>query len=353
MRRHSLAVACLILGCASARFAQAEVPDALPLERLDENSPQRALYRKAQNAFEAGDFEQARGLFLQAYAIQPRAEVALGLGQAEFELKRYRDCAEHLDFAIHNLGPNVSETVFAQARKALAEAKAQVAVLNVATQRNGAEISVDGKLVGTAPLGLPLYLEPGAHEISARLGQNGITRPVSMQAGEQSSINLSFAAQGPRDESPWASGAPRATSRDPANQPTAPEPSQTRSLVPVVIGGAVFLASATAAVLFRIDSDSEFNDADALLAKLGRTGCPSVSNAADCAALATANRNGDRSRNWSTTAIVVAGGALLGTIAYWYWPASSTKTSAAASKQVRLGAGIVPSASGIFVSGNF
>ena len=353
MRRHSLAVGCLILGCASARFAWAEVPDPLPLERLDENSPQRALYKKAQSAFEAGDFEQARGLFLQANAIQPRAEIALGLGQTEFELKRYRDCAEHLDFAIHNLGPNVSEAVFAQAKRALAEAKAQVAVLNVATQRNGAEITVDGKPVGTAPLSLPVYLEPGAHEIAAHLGQNGITRPVAMQAGEESSINLTFASQGTQDESPWSSGAPRATSRDPAVQPAAPEPSQTRSLVPVVIGGAVFLASATAAVLFRIDSESQFNDADALMAKLGRTGCPSVANAADCAALATANKNGDRSRNWSTAAIVVAGGSLLGTIAYWYWPAPGTKTSAAASKRVRLGAGIAPNASGIFVSGNF
>ena len=353
MRHHLLSVGLLILGCAGARLAHAEAPEPLALDRPDENSPLRTLYKKAQAAFEAGYFEQARGLFLQAYGIQPRAEVALGLGQSEFELKRYRDCAEHLDFAIHNLGPNVSEAVFAQAKKALAEAKTRVAVLHVATQRAGAEILVDGKAVGTTPLGLPLYIEPGAHEIAARLGQNGITRPVSMQAGQESSINLPFAARGSVDESPWSSGAPRAASHDEPSRPSTSELSQPRSLIPVIIGGAAVLAAATTAIVFRIDSDSQFDDADALRTKLARTGCSSSPVSGDCAALMTASQNGDRSRNWSTAAMVIATGALLGTVAYWYWPTSSTKTSASTSKQVRLSAGITLESSGIFVSGNF
>ncbi len=353
MRHHSLSVGLLILGCAGARFAHAEAPEPSALDRPDENSPLRALYKEAQAAFEAGDFERARGLFLQAYGIQPRAEVALGLGQAEFELKRYRDCAEHLDVAIHNLGPNVSEAVFAQAKKALAEAKTRVAVLHVATQRAGAEILVDGKAVGTAPLALPVYLEPGAHEIAARLGQNGITRPVSIQAGEESSITLPLAAQGLADEFPWSSGAPRAASRNEPSRPSTPEPSPPRSLIPVIIGGAAVLAAATTAIVFRIDSDSQFDDADALRTKLARTGCPSSTSSDDCAALKTANQNGDRARNWSTAAVVVGTGALLATLAYWYWPTPSSKTSAGASKQVRLSAGITLESSGIFVSGNF
>ena len=352
MRRPLPAVGLLLLCCASARIVHAEVPDPLPLERPDDNSHVRAIYKRAQTAFEAGEFEQARGLFLQAWSIRPSAEIALGLGQTEFELKRFRDCSEHLDFAIRNLGPTVSEAVLANAKKALAEARTQVAVLHVTTHKNGAEILIDGKTIGSAPLDSPVYLDPGNHEIAARMGQSGITRPVSLQAGQEFSINLPFAPDAHRDDSPWSKGAPRASAHDTRASPAATDQQrQPRSLVPAIIGGATFLAAATAAVVFRIDSDSQFNDADALRARLARTGCQGSSDSGDCAALMTANRNGDRSRNWSNAGLLVATGALLGTVAYWYWPSSDSKTSAR--NQIRLSAGVTPGATGILLMGNY
>ncbi len=349
MRRPKLAIGLLILCCAGARNVHAEPPEPLLLDRPNDNAALRALYKKAQAAFDAGNYVQARGLFLQAWSISPGAEVALGLGQSDYELKRFRDCAEHLDFAIRKLGPTVSERVLALAKKALAEAKAQVAVLRVSTPKDGAQITVDGVAVGTAPLEQPIYLEPGNHEIAARVGNNGIARNVAVQAGQESSIRLPLDAQSTLVDSPWSRNAPRASTPDAASHSVASE--SPRSVVPVIIGGAVFLASVTAAVVFRIDSDSEFNDADALRAKLARTGCQGTANSSDCAALLAANQNGDRARNWSTAAIFVAAGAALGTAAYWYWPSSNAKTSTSFANRVGLRAGFAPS--GILLSGNF
>jgi hypothetical protein len=349
MRRLKLAATILVLCCAGARIVHAETLEPLPFDRPNDNAALRALYKKAQAAFEAGNYVQARGLFLQAWSLSPGAEVALGLGQSEYELKRFRDCAEHLDFAIHKLGPTVSERVLARAKKALAEAKAQVALLRVSTPKDGAQITVDGVAVGTAPLEQPIYLDPGTHEIAARVGNNGIARSVAVQAGQESSIRLPFDSQSKLVDSPWSRNAPRASTPDTANYSAAGE--SPRSVVPVIIGGAVFLAGVTAAVVFRIDSDSQFNDADALRAKLAQAGCQGSANSGDCAALLAANQNGDRARNWSTAAIFVAAGAALGTAAYWFWPSSDAKSSAGSANRARLRAGFAPS--GILLSGNF
>ena len=353
MRHFPLVTALLILVSAAPRIVRAQPPEPLPPSSVNDSAHLRALYKKAQAAFEASDFEQARGLFLQAWAIQPSAEIALGLGQSELELKRNRDCAEHLDYAIRNMSPTVSESVVALAKKALAEVTTQLSVIRVTTNRDGAEIRVDGKTVGKAPLSAPLFLEPGNHEIAAHFGSSGITRPVSVQAGQETSISLPVITQTNRGASPWATGAPRATTyQTAASPPTSYNPQ--RSIVPVIIGGAVFLAGITTAVVFRMDSNSQFSDADNLRAKLVGSGCQGTKAAADdCAALMTASQNGDRSRNWSTAGFAVATGALLSTIAYWYWPSSGTKSMPQGASRIRLNAGFTQQASGIILSGDY
>jgi len=282
--------------------------------------------------------------------LQPTPEVALALGQSEFELKRYRDAAEHLNFAIRSLDPTQNERALSPAKKALAEAIAQVAVLHVTTNRNEAEIRVDGTLVGKSPLDYPLYLNPGVHEISARSNSGGTARPISLEAGQESSLSLPIVTQATHPPSPWALGAPRIAPPQPEPVVTAP----TRSLAPVIIGGAVFLAGITTGIVFRLDSDTQFSNADALRSRLANVGCQGDrSTQGDCAALANAVKNGDRSRNWSTAGFIFSAGALLGTAAYWFWPHSDTKAAAQNPMRIQLGAAILPQGSGLILTGDY
>lgn len=353
--RHLLLVTGLLLVCgAASRIAGAEPTEAVSPSDVSDSAYVRGLYKKAQAAFESSDYQQARGLLLKAWAIQPSPEIALSLGQAELELKRYRDCAEHLDYAIRNIAPTASQSVLEMAKKALAESKTQLAVIRVTTNREGADIRVNGKLVGQAPLGSPLFLEPGTHEIAAHFGNSGITRPVSVEAGQESSLSLPIVAQPNRNDSPWASGAPRATPFQPAAGPIAPDHPQQRSFVPLIIGGATVLLGLTTAIVFRIDSDSEFNNANALRARLAQSGCQGAAAAADdCAALMTASQNGDHSRNLSTVGLAIATGALLGTVAYWYWPKPGANSTAQTSDWLKLSAGFAGQSSGILLSGEY
>jgi len=69
----------------------------------------RSLYRKAAAAFGAGKYEDAQVLLLEAWHLRRSYDVAAALGQAELELKRYRDAAEHLQYAVKNFAPVKSE----------------------------------------------------------------------------------------------------------------------------------------------------------------------------------------------------------------------------------------------------
>lgn len=353
MRHIAFAIHLLVVTVALSPTIHAEGSPSDAQSIPDPESHFRELWTRAKLAFDAHNFEQARGLLLQAWSLQPTAEVALALGQSEFELKRYRDAAEHLDFAIQNLEAAQPQKPLSQAKKALAVTKTQVAVLHVTTNRDGAEIRVDGNLVGKAPLQGPLYLDPGVHDITARSSGAGITRPISLQAGQESALSLPIVTQTARAPSPWAANAPRATEKhQPVAEPQSSGPS--RSYWPVIVGGAVFLTGVTTGIVFRLDSDSQFNDANALRAKLARDGCKGLAaSPADCAALQTAAANGDRSRNWSTAGFMVAAGALVGTGAYWYWPRAGRKGTASFANRVRLSAVILPEASGFSISGEY
>ena len=349
----SVIIACgvLLVGAVASPSAfAAGSANAATLPSKDEEAHE--FHVRAQAAFESGDFEQARGLFLQAWSIKQSPAIALGLGQTEAELKRYRDCAEHLDVALRALPPTVSESVRSVAKKALAEAKAQVAVVQATTNRPGAEIRVDGKAVGKAPLPGPLYLDPGSHDISARLDSNSITRPVIVSAGQEYSLSLPLISQ-KRNLGP---GRDQANSLGPNNaaHDSTLGTASSRSPVPVLVGGALFAAGLATGIVFRLNSDSQFDSAQALRTQLDGTSCNgAAANKDKCSALAAAAESGDRSRNISTVGFAVAGVALAGTLAYWFWPSKGEKATTSALRHIHIGPSLADHASGLVMSGTF
>ncbi len=334
-------------------FAQ-DSARAMVLPSKDEEAHQ--FHVQAQAAFEANDFEQARGLFLQAWSIKQSPEIALGLGQTEAELKRYRDCAEHLDIALRALPATASESVRTLAKQAFAEAKAQVAMVQATTNRPGAEIRVDGRAVGKAPLLGPLYLDAGTHDISAHLESNSITRPVTVFAGQEYALNLPLISQNRNLEPKHDPIIP--LSENYSSQAVAVDatPSQTsaRSPVPLLVGGSMVAAGLATAIVFRLNADSQFNNAQALQTQLARRGCMGAAAQSDaCAALDAAAESGDRSRNISTVGLVVAGAALAGTLAYWFWPSHGEKATSPTTSRIHIGAGLSDHGSGLVMSGDY
>ena len=76
------------------------------------------------------------------------------------------------------------------------------AQLSVESEPTGAELSIDGNVVGTTPLDAPIPLEAGEHQIEARRkGYLGVAQRVVVEPGQSASLRLSLAAA-PKDPAP-------------------------------------------------------------------------------------------------------------------------------------------------------
>jgi hypothetical protein len=118
-------------------------------------------------AVDLGKYEAARLAFQQAYALKPHPSILRNLGQAEFQVGRYLEAARHLSTFLRDTTFGAGDER-AAAQRTLAQAEAKVGRL-VVEVAEGAEVSVDGELVGHAPLGNdPFYVEPGQRTVRIR-----------------------------------------------------------------------------------------------------------------------------------------------------------------------------------------
>ena len=160
--------------CVSVVFtpAASAQPKGAPSPASAQHDPNstRTLFRQAAVAFAAGRNAEARRLLLDAWAIRRTYDVAAALGQAELELKLYRDAAEHLVFAVENFAPAESERSLEGVQADLRAAKAHVAEVRIAVNDAAAEVLMDGKAVVRPSPSSPIFVEPGSYTFEARVG---------------------------------------------------------------------------------------------------------------------------------------------------------------------------------------
>jgi hypothetical protein len=150
-------------------------------------------------AVDAGKYEAARLAFQQAYALKPHPAILRNLGQAEWQLGRYLEAARHLSMFLRetNFGTEQERAV---AQKTLTQAETKVGKLLVdATE--GAEVSVDGELVGSAPLGPdPFYVEPGQRTVRLRKDGYAIYEGVhTFESGRTTHLRIDLKALEPSE----------------------------------------------------------------------------------------------------------------------------------------------------------
>jgi hypothetical protein len=134
---------------------------AAPVKRLHEDGLQAAKQRR---------WEQAYSLLTRAWEQERLWQVAEGLGRTEVELGKYRDAAEHLTIFLRETRDiaTVSAEERAEAERLLSLARAQVVALSILVEPAGADVFVDGVLVGKAPLADPVFVVPGRRSVEAR-----------------------------------------------------------------------------------------------------------------------------------------------------------------------------------------
>ena len=321
----------------------------------DESAQTRELFRQGLGAFNTGQVEEARALFRQAWAVRPSADIAMQLAQTEIDLGKYADAAEHLEYALANFTPSITDKMRAVAKQAYLDVIQRVAKLSLTVSPAGAEVFINGQSVGRAPLGRSIYADTGTCVLAARNGSAEDTKTLLAEAGQEVSVTLTVQPRAQEPPTVSNSGQPPAEAKPtppavrstPAALPSAPH----RSIIPVIIAGSVAAVGIGTGIGLRVQSNSEYDKASALRAKVAPGNCTTdLTHQADCSSLRSSLSKTDRERNWATASFVVGGVALLGAATYWFWPRSG---SSQASKAWQIHVSANSQSGGILVESEF
>ncbi|MCA9626500.1 MAG: PEGA domain-containing protein [Myxococcales bacterium] len=341
-----------------------------PHASADPNNPTKAerdrahqLFEKSKPLQDAGDCKQAVSLLKQAWSLHRSPDIAANLGACEGKLGEYPDAATHLAFADAHLMASATKAQREKVAAALALMKKQVGEVGVSVHPDGAQISVDGKVVGTAPLAAPLFLSPGDHQLAATAdGYGEVGRIVTAKKGERTEVEVKLLWQG---KSPGgtggatagaggaASGTDGATNGSSGNSGAGGSTqARERSMVPVYVAGGVAVVGLGAALGFELARSSNRDDAQTALNDLGPQGCAAGTPfTAECAGIHDSNVAAHRDADLRNVSLGVAGAALVFGAAYLLWPHAQNES---ATRRVSISVTpVVSRARGLSLAGSF
>lgn len=159
-----LAAACFV---AASSFS-APVTAQQASQPADEAAIQEARDHFSQGVklFDAGKYEEARQAFARAYALNNHPAVLLNLAQCELRAERYVDAARHLDQYLRE-NPNADQKTRLSANESLIAARKHTSRVRIRVSVDGANVFVDGQLIGKSPFNYDVDVEPGTRVIEA------------------------------------------------------------------------------------------------------------------------------------------------------------------------------------------
>jgi hypothetical protein len=216
----------LLAACALVASAALGSPPAAaqPIDDATRNAA-RELAAQASEAFNHGDYERAFDLYHRAYALIPAPTLSLREARSLEKLGRWVEALEaYLRTTRIALGaspPEAFRQAVQEAYDDLAKLRPRVPKLKIVlrgAEPGDASVTLDGKLVKPALIGVEQPADPGDHDLVATgRGKRGAAR-VSLTEGETKTIELELlpdAGATARPESAPPAPPPLAASADP------------------------------------------------------------------------------------------------------------------------------------------
>jgi len=305
------------------RTASAQ-PESSPSLLAPDEERRRLLFQEGKEAIKARKWDLALAKLSAAWQLKRSFDVALVLSQAEFKQERFAESAEHLAYYLRFVSAKEAEDNIANARQALAAAKAKVATVRV-TAPKGAEVTVDGRSLGTAPLEDAVFVAPGKRVFAAQLGESHATQEVATTAATEQALDLVFPPQTAPSPTPSSGLPPAPESSTPVAPRRNPPPSYNAPAIAATSGG---VALATG-VVFLIVASGKDSDRGSIVDKLPGTN-PCGNRTDRPSACDTAQQMADDARTYRAigyTSFGVAAAAAVAT--YFLWPTEHAEESAA------------------------
>jgi hypothetical protein len=308
--RLSPAVFALVLALA---LLTAPLARAAPNTEAEKNAQRLLVEGRA--LFKAGQYPAALERFRQSYRDWPSVKAEINIALTLSNLHEDYQAMVALEHALGVPGVFVDER--ARLEEQLAAWRTRVARLSIEVNVAGAELALDGRTVGSAPLLTPLYLGPGEHHVRAsKTGHVATESLVKVAHGDRGEIKLQIELA----KEPSAAPPPAAAPSLPPAAPVAAVAAGPNALVvvPPTPRSGLRIATLTTAGLGvgGVATGTVFG----LMARSGwqaaRQSCP-MRPCGDPQAIARgvdAGNDADR----ATTAFVAGGAALGAALALWW-----------------------------------
>lgn len=182
-------MSCFLIGVPSAHASESTSTGVTTVEQVTKQANE--MYQQANSLYLNHQFAEAYELYKAAWALRPNYKIAGNLGNCEYELRKYRDAAEHLALALREnpeTGTGATRTYF---EERLADASRYVGTIEVAVDNAAvARLSVDDDYVGNWPQSHRIYVDPGKRVIWARNDIAVGSIRIEIKKGEERHVML-------------------------------------------------------------------------------------------------------------------------------------------------------------------
>lgn len=181
----------------SAQAVGVEPSGARPPSPEGEPAGYREAVEQALSELSVGHFSEARAMFLHAHTLFPNARTLRGLGLAEFELRSYVECIEHLEQSLASGVRPLDAQLREETERLLERASRYVTRLSVHVTPATATVRLDGAPVDVAG-GRTLLLTAGDHRLDVEAPEKlPAQRTVHALGGDTQALTLALTPQPP------------------------------------------------------------------------------------------------------------------------------------------------------------
>jgi hypothetical protein len=170
----------------AALLAQTSPMNASP----EAKAKAKAMLNEGSALYQSGDYAGALEKFKEARATYASPKIWFNIGQANRDLGRFDDAMAAFEKFLIGAS-DASPDAIADARKATDELRPKLGQVRIECQTPGAEVNIDGKVVGQVPLLDPIWAMPGRHQITAlAAGASPAVETVNVVAGTEILVDL-------------------------------------------------------------------------------------------------------------------------------------------------------------------
>jgi hypothetical protein len=166
------------------------------LAQVNATSEAKDNFERGYTLFQRGDFATAATLFERAYTLRPNYSVLYNLAQAYASSGRLAAAVDAFERYLREGGAEIAEDRRKSVESAVRYYSSRIGTLDLAVTPPGADVSVDGRHVGKAPLSAGLRVNAGPHVVTAKLPQHELgIRAVDVAGGAATRVELQLARE--------------------------------------------------------------------------------------------------------------------------------------------------------------